>query len=229
MSSLAQQVSAAGLADHILSERRLGDLLGGGDARRYGLVNRALKDGSLIRVKRGTYLLGRQYRNEPAHPFAIAQGLVPGSYVSFESALAHHGWIPEGVFVTASASPGRKTLHFHNPAFGAFSFHPIAVQDYRFLTSIDRVSMGKLTAFVAQPLRALMDLVALRKECWTGIEWLTSGLRIDEDLLLSLRRKDFAVLKPVYKHKAVNTFLEALEQAVMTAKASPPPVPWPNP
>ena len=102
MSSLAQQVTAAGLADHILSERQLGNLLGGGDARRYGLVNRALKDGSLLRVKRGTYLLGKRYRSEAIHPFPVAQALVPGSYVSFESALAHHGWIPEAVFVTAS-------------------------------------------------------------------------------------------------------------------------------
>src|SRR3546814_14680404 len=106
MSSLARAASASGLADHILSERRLGDLLAGSDARRYGLVNRALKDGSLIRIKRGVSLLGQQFRREPAHPFAIAQGLVPGSYDSFESALAHHGWIPEAVFVHASVSPG---------------------------------------------------------------------------------------------------------------------------
>src|SRR3546814_701831 len=95
MSSLAQQITAAGLADHILSERQLGRLLGGGDARRYGLVNRALKDGSLLRVKRGTYLLGRDYRSQTVHPFAIAQSLVPGSYISLESALTWHGWIPE--------------------------------------------------------------------------------------------------------------------------------------
>ena len=220
MSSLAEQVSSAGLADRILSERRLGDLLGGGDARRYGLVNRALKDGSLVRVKRGIYLLGSHFRSEQVHPFAIAQGLVPGSYVSFESALVHHGWIPEAVFVTASVSPGRKTLSVDSPDFGPFSFHPIAVQDYRFLTSIDPIRMGKLTAFIAQPLRALMDLVALRKVRWVGIEWLTVGLRIDQDHLFSLRRKDFAALKLVYKHKAVIAFLEALEQAVMTKKGS---------
>lgn len=218
MSSLVQQVTAAGLADHILSERQLGNLLGGGDARRYGLVNRAIKDGTLLRVKRGTYLLGKRYRSETVHPFAIAQGLVPGSYVSFESALAHHGWIPEAVFVTASVSPGRKTLRFETTDFGAFSFHPLAIADYQFLTGVDRVQMGKLTAFVAQPLRALLDLVALRKEQWTGIEWLTQGLRIDEEMLLGVRRKDFAKLKPVYKHKAVNSFLAALEIAVMARK-----------
>src|SRR3546814_19746408 len=78
------------------------------------------------------------------------------------------GWIPEAVFTTASVTPGRKTLHFDTPDFGAFSFHPLAIADYRFLIGVDRVQMGKLTAFVAQPLRALMDLVALRKEQWSG-------------------------------------------------------------
>src|SRR3546814_13155719 len=124
MSSLAQQITAAGLADHILSERQLGNLLGGGDARRYGLVNRALKDGSLLRVKRGTYLLANRYRDETIHPFAIAQGLLPGSFVSFESAIAHHGWIPEAVFVTAGVTPGRKTARFDTVAFGTFTLHP---------------------------------------------------------------------------------------------------------
>src|SRR3546814_17155551 len=78
MSSLAQQIPAAGLAAHILSERQLGNLLGGGDARRYGLVNRELKDGSLLRVKRGTSLLAKRYRAATITPFAIAQGLMPG-------------------------------------------------------------------------------------------------------------------------------------------------------
>jgi hypothetical protein len=220
MSILVQQVSTGGLADRIFSERQLGELLGGGNARRYGLVNRALKDGSLIRVKRGTYALGRQYRSDPVHPFALAQSLIPGSYISFESALAHHGWIPEAVFVTASVSPGRKTLHFETRDFGSFSFHPLAIEDYRFLTGVDRVTLNKLTAFVAQPLRALMDLVALRKERWSGLDWLTSGMRIDDELLFSLRRKDFAALQPVYKHKAVTAFLNALESSVMTAKTS---------
>ena len=66
-----------------------------------------------------------------------------------------------------------------------------------------------------------MDLVALRKEQWTGIEWLTDGMRVDEDMLLGLRRKDFAKLKPVYKHKAVSTFLASLESAVLTARNGP--------
>ena len=218
MSSLAQQIMAAGLADHILSERQLGRLLGGGDARRYGLVKRALKDGSLQRVKRGTYVLGQRYRSETVHPFAIAQSLVSGSYVSFESALAWHGWIPEAVFTVASVSPGRKTLHYETADFGIFDFHPLATADYRFLSAVDRVQLGKLTAFVAQPLRALMDLVALRKESWTGLDWLTSGMRIDPESLASLGARDFAKLKNVYKHKGVHAFLAALQDSVMDSR-----------
>src|SRR3546814_9646973 len=73
---------------------------------------------------------------------------MPGSYVSFESALAHHGWIPEAVFVTAGVTPGRKTLRFETTDFGTFSFHPLAIADYQFLAGVDRVQMGKLIAFV---------------------------------------------------------------------------------
>src|SRR3546814_6597630 len=127
-----------------------------------------------------------------SHPFAIAQSLVPGSYISLESALTWHGWIPEAVFTTASVTPGRKTLHFDTPDFGAFSFHPLAIADYRFLIGVDRVQMGKLTAFVAQPLRALMDLVALRKEQWSGVEWLRSEEHTSE--LQSLMRISYSVL-----------------------------------
>ena len=162
MSSLAQQVSASALRDRVFNERQLSELLGGGDARRYGLVNRALKDGSLIRLKRGVYTLAKAYRIAPVHPFAVAQALLPGSYISFESALAYHGWIPEAVLVTASVTPGRKTLEIPATEFGSFKYHPLAIADYRFLGGVERVTFDKLTAFVAEAAH-LMDLVALRK------------------------------------------------------------------
>lgn len=220
MNALADQVTQSSLADRIFNEDQLRDLLGGSDARRYALVHRALKDGSLIRLKRATYMLGRRTSNDAVHPFVVAQALLPGSYISFETALAYHGWIPEAVFTTASVSPGRKTITYDTPSLGQFSFHPLALREYQFLTSVDREKFGKLVAFVAQPLRALIDLVALRKEHWSGLDWLTTGMRIDEDRLLSLKRKDFSALHPVYKHKAANDFLHSLEGAILTIKGA---------
>ncbi|HEX7855066.1 MAG TPA: hypothetical protein VF503_15360 [Sphingobium sp.] len=214
MSALVSALCDRKLAGRVFDERQLGEAIGGSAARRYGLVNRALKDGSLVRIKRGTYLLGNSYRSEPVHPFAVAQALLPGGYVSFETALAYHGWIPETVYTTASVSPGRKTLEFDTLAMGRFTFQPLAIHEYRFLLSVERHKLGALVAFVASPLRALLDLVALRKQRWDGLGWLTNGLRIDEHLLLSLKHREFGSLRPVYKHKVVNDFLHSLEGAI---------------
>lgn len=220
MLTLAREISAAGLGSRILEDRQLADLIGGSAPRRYGLVNRAVKDGALVRIKRGKYVLGEQYRTDPIHPFAVAQSLVPGSYVSFETALAYHGWIPETVFTTASVSPGRKTVEYETPYFGRFDFHPLAIHPFYLLASVDRTSLGKQTALVAQPLRAILDLVALRKQSWQGLDWLTRGMRIDAAQLLSLKQSNFAALKPVYKHKAANAFLGHLEEAIKAGRAA---------
>jgi len=217
--TLSAMVTKAGLADRIFNDRQLEDVLGGSDARRYGLVNRALKEGALHRLKRGSYVLDRRYRSELIHPFVVAQALRPGSYVSFETALSHHGWIPEGVFTTASVWPGRKTISYDVPNFGLFGFHPLALQDYQFLVDVRRVAMGSRPALVANPLRALMDLVALRKERWSGLGWILDGMRIDETQLRTLRARDFAALEFVYKHKAVIAFLDHFRSAVLSLKA----------
>jgi hypothetical protein len=218
MNSFTEQIVAANLADRIFTERQLAALVGDSDARRYGLVNRALKEGSLIRLKRGIYMLGKRNRPEAFHPFTVAQALLPGSYISFETALAFHGWIPEAVYTTASVTPQRKTLTVETPNMGSFIFHPLAIQEYQFLTNVRREKFGGLTAFVATPSRALMDLVALRKQVWSDLDWLTSGMRIDTEQLLSLRRKDFVALNLVYKHKTANKFLQGFENALFPQK-----------
>lgn len=221
MSALASLLSDGNLARRVFNEHQLGEAVGGGSARRYALVNRALKDGSLVRLKRGTYLLGSPYRSDAIHPFAVAQALLPGSYISFETALAHHGWIPEAVYSTASVTTERKSLEFDTPVMGRFTFHPLAIHDYQFLVGVEREKLGALTAFVASPLRALLDLVALRKQGWAGLDWLTDGLRIEDHHLLSLTRKELMKLKPVYKHKLVNDFLHSLQLAIPARRLRP--------
>ncbi len=220
MSVLAELVSAAGLGERLFTERQLEDIIGDGKARRYGLVNRALKDGSLIRVARGLYVLKAALKKSAIHPFVVAQALHPGSYVSFETALSWHGWIPEGVFVTASVTPGRKTLQREHEQLGRFTFHPLALEAFQFLAGVSRVRFGQHLGLVADPLRALMDLVAHRKQRWTDLAWIEDGLRIDGSYLTSLRRKELSALHGVYKHKVAREFLAGLEEAVFDAQSS---------
>jgi hypothetical protein len=208
--TLTENVIEQGLAERILSEDQLERVVGGEAARRYGLVNRALKAKELIRVRRGLYVLAQKFRTEAAHPFAIAQAIAPGSYVSFETALSTHGWIPERVRVIASVVPGRKSSVLEHPLLGSFTFHPLALNRRHFLELIERQKLGSQTAFVAEPLRALMDLVCLRKSAWQGLAWLIDGMRIEEQSLRSVTLEQILTLGEVYKQKRPVEFLQSL-------------------
>jgi hypothetical protein len=212
MQALTESIIENGLRDRVLHEGQLARIAGGAAPRRYGLVNRALKSQELVRVRRGLYVLAPKYRGEPAHPFVIAQALEPGSYVSLETALSAHGWIPESVRVTASVVPGRKSSELEHPALGSFTFHPLAVNRDRFLELIERRRLSSQVALVAKPLRALIDLVALRKLQWQGLAFLIEGLRIEEQTLQEIKRADVEALVGVYKKKRPNTFLASLAQ-----------------
>jgi predicted transcriptional regulator of viral defense system len=210
MQTLTERLIELGLANRVLSDKQLARVVGGGPQRRYGLVNRALKTDELLRLTRGSYLLADRFRDYPSHPFALAQAFVPGSYVSFETALAHHGWIPEAVYTTASVTPGRKSLDYEHPVFGSFSFHPLAIRAGYFLELVERTQITEQTMLVAEPFRALMDLVCLRKVEWQGLEWLTEGMRIDYEYLQNITSADIRTLALVYKQKRVNSFLKSL-------------------
>jgi hypothetical protein len=214
MQTLTKEIVENNLANRVLSDVQLARLLEGTAQRRHHLVNRAMKAGELVRLQRGIYLLGNKFRNQPPHPFALAQAFVAGSYVSFETALAHHGWIPEAVRVTASVTPNRKSYEFEHPAFGSFSFHPLATQPGYFLELVVRQQIQQQTMLVAKPFRALMDLVCLRKVEWQGMSWLTDGMRIDYDSLRTITNADIRTLDVVYTQKRVKSFLNSLAKAL---------------
>ena len=210
MQPLTELLQNHPLRDRVLSEWQLERISGGSAARRYGLVNRALKAGEMVRVRRGLYALAPRYRNQPLHPFAIAQAIAPGSYVSFETALAHHGWIPEAVRVIASVVPGRKSSEIEHPVFGSFSFHPLALERYRFLELIERKQFANQTTLIAAPIRALMDLVCLRKLEWQGPGFLTDGMRINPESLTKISATQIQTLLQVYKQRRSREFLNSL-------------------
>jgi len=214
LTKLTLEISNAGYADRLLTDRQLARIVGGGPQRRYGLVNRALKANELIRLQRGLYLLEGRYRSHACHPFHLAQGLVPGSYVSFETALAFHGWIPEAVYVTASVVPGRKSRDYEHEQMGKFTFHPLSMNKRHFLELVERVQINRQTMLVAKPVRALMDLVCLMKMDWKGIDWIEQGLRIDRENLRSVTGAELNTLTRVYKQKKVQKFLTELALAL---------------
>lgn len=76
------------------------------DGARALLVHRACQTGEILRLKPGLFVLGPPYRKSEPHPFVVAGVLHSPSHISLESALAHHGLIPEAVYQVSSVTLG---------------------------------------------------------------------------------------------------------------------------
>lgn len=90
------------------------------EAARKVLVHRAVATGEIVRLKPGLFLLAPAYRKTDPHPFVIAAMLHSPSHVSLESALAHHGLIPEAVYQVGSVTSSRSREF--ETSVGVFSF-----------------------------------------------------------------------------------------------------------
>jgi predicted transcriptional regulator of viral defense system len=120
-------------------------------------LSRWVKDGRLIQLRRGLYVLAPVWQKIEPHPFLVANRLQRGSYVSLQSALAFHCMIPEHVPVVTSVGPGRPETVRN--ALGAFQFNHLARQ---LLFGYSQIEVApRQFAFVASPGKALLDLIHL--------------------------------------------------------------------
>jgi hypothetical protein len=191
----------AGLAGRVVSHAQVVRLAGGTAQRCYSLVNRALRYGELMQLRRGLYVVAPTRQVKLPHPFVLAQAVQPGSYVSFETALGFHGWIPEAVSVTMSVLPGRRQLALQHAALGQFCFMPLALQRGQFLVAVDRQHFAGQVALVAQPLRALFDMACVRKLSPAAMLDLVPAMRIDPALLAQLPSDQWQAVQGVYAHR----------------------------
>jgi hypothetical protein len=128
------------------------------DVRRQ--LSRWARAGRIFQLRRGVYALAPPFQKVKPHPFALANLMVRGSYVSCQSALAHYGLIPEYVPVVTSVAIARPA-RWETP-LGQFEFRhikPAMHFGYRQL----ELGQGQ-TAFVACPEKAVLDLIHLTAE-----------------------------------------------------------------
>jgi predicted transcriptional regulator of viral defense system len=125
------------------------------DVRRQ--LSRWTQAGRVIQLRRGLYTLAAPYQQTPPHPFLIANSLLPGSYVSLQSALAYYGLIPEYAAQILSVTTQRPS-RWRNP-LGDFRFQHLAPHLFFGYQQVN-LSLGQ-NAFIALPEKALLDLVHL--------------------------------------------------------------------
>ena len=89
-------------------------------ARLDALLKRAVNAQEIWRIHRGLYCLSNRHTQHPINPFELAQRIHGPSYISLETTLSYHGWIPEAVHAITSTSLERSRT-FSTP-LGLFSF-----------------------------------------------------------------------------------------------------------
>jgi hypothetical protein len=185
----------------------------GSDHSRNGLIKRAIADGEILVIRRGLYCLAPRYQREPVDDFALSQRVYGPSYVSLESALSLHGWIPEGVFTCTCVSLHRSR-EFDTP-LGRFSFSRVP-QNVLFCQVLrQRGSYGDVS-LVATPVKALADLTYLRPGAWTGIQSAADSLRIEFSDFESVTSNELEVLIDNYTDTRVRRFLTDWKSVVKT-------------
>lgn len=196
----------------IFTDLDLVNVIGGSDNKRYGLVKRACASGGIVRVKKGLYCLPPKYQRNKLNIYQLAQYIYGPSYVSTESALSYHGWIPEAVHTLTSVCV-KKSRDFLTP-LGSFSFRrvPSAV----FYSGVDRIATedGEVF-FMATPLKALADYVYIHKERWERTSPVIESLRVEPDCLKKLGRKEFDRLYQNYNNRRVKKFIKGLKKELL--------------
>ena len=158
-------------SDTILDTVRMRDALAGLVDWR-GKVARMLSTGELISLRRGLYASRRDL-----DPRCLAGPIYAPSYLSFETALAWHGMIPEGVAEVLSATP-KRAAGFEND-FGRFRYLTIPKAVYP--VGILRITESDMPFLIASPTKALADRIAREPGFRSMAEvarWM-EGMRID--------------------------------------------------
>jgi predicted transcriptional regulator of viral defense system len=120
-------------------------------------LDRWVKSGRLLQLRRGVYAVAPPYQAEAPHPFLVANHLRKPSYVSLQSALSHYGMIPEFVPVTTSVTMSRPE-ELQTP-LGPFLFRHVKKSAF-FGYAQTEISRGQ-PVFLASPEKALLDLLYL--------------------------------------------------------------------
>ena len=171
-----------------ISTTDLASITGKSDPALYAFVNRALKDESLVHISRGLFLIPSMYNKRVVDCFELAQVIYGPSFISCESALSHHGLIPETVYTITSVTT-KRSRDVSTP-LGIFSYKKIP-KDH-FLVGVERVVRESGIFFVARFWRAIADLIFIAHKEWVSLKTMCEDLRIES---IPTSEEDHVVLR----------------------------------
>jgi predicted transcriptional regulator of viral defense system len=163
----------------------------------------------LVRLKRGHYAFAHSF-----DPMLAANLIYTPSYVSFETALAFYGLIPERTDLILSVVDGRP-LDIHTPV-GNFSY--LSQSRALFALGLDLQIAPSRVLSIASREKALLDTLAranLRTVSSSPkdlLEYVVDGLRVDESDLKTLSLQKLRSMAPLYRNLAPRKLVAALSE-----------------
>jgi hypothetical protein len=147
-----------------------------------------LRQGIIVRIKKGLYVFGDKYRKHPYSKELLANLVYGPSYVSLDYALGYYGIIPERVEALTSVTFSRSR-RFATPV-GLFIYRRIPARAYEAGAVRAEGSHGQ-AYLIASPEKALADkIVSVRGARIASVvdmsRFLEEDLRIDPGSLRSL-------------------------------------------
>jgi len=166
------------------------------------LIYRWCRQGRLIRIKRGLYVLGDRWRKQSSYlSYLIANSLVSPSYVSLDTALSYYDLIPERVVEVTSVC-FKRPKKFTN-ALGSFSYRKLDEGAYP--GGIVAAGDEGESFFIAGREKAVLDKIYFgHPERYFRVSYLFDSLRMERDDLATLNfdlLEEYAESYPTRKMK----------------------------
>ena len=154
------------------------------------------KDGQLIRLKRGLYVVDKRVSGKPINVRLCANHIYGPSYVSLQWALRWYGLIPERVYTMTSITT-KRSREFEND-LGRFTYRQ--VKPSYFPIGIRSVEENGVNCLMATPEKALCDTMLydsyLPSQSVVRLQqYLEEDMRFDMDVLGDLDVSDINLVK----------------------------------
>ncbi len=172
-------------------------------------INEMLKNGKIIRVKKGLYIFGNELVEQPYIKETLANLIYGPSYISLEYALAFYGFIPERV-EGITCITNKRNKSFNTPV-GYFSYRYIHPNIYSYGVTLFEIDKYH-SILIASSEKAIADLLYFNTRFSNETElekYLLENMRIESESLTGLNQKNVSKLAKLYGHN-VNLFYNLL-------------------
>lgn len=165
-------------------------------------ISKLIRNGDIVRVKKGIYVFGPTVGAAPFSHAILAHWIYGPSYLSCETALAYYGLIPERVEATISMTP-KRDVQFDTPV-GRFVYHPIKTSQYTLgMTQVELYPNRYV--LMATPEKALVDMINKLPPLPTLASvqsWLHDSLRIEPESIIKLSKTRFITIAQAYSKQS---------------------------